>query len=126
MSAEPYTLAASLSLPPDVGQPLEVLDYSFTGSASNAVRHKLDLTGSGTHVVGFGAIPAAGAKVIFLEYDNLAPGNLVINLVINGGDPIPVSPGGFFAYSNPTPASGVTSLSIVYTAACTVRVTLLG
>jgi|SRR5688572_20052401 len=126
MAAEPFTLTASLVLPPDTGQPNETLEYLFSGTFNSAAKHKLDLSGSATHVVGFGTIPAAGAKAIFLEYENLAPTNAVIQVTFNGGDPIPVSPGGFIAYSNPTPAAGITAMTIAHTTSCTVRLAILG
>lgn len=126
MAAEPFTLTAALVLPPDTGQPNETLDYSFGGTFNSASRQKLELSGSATHNVGFGTIPAAGAKAVFLEYENLSASNAVVQVAFNGGDPIPISPGGFLGYVNPVPASGITAMTIVHTTSCTIRLTLLG
>ena len=81
------------------------------------------LTGSGVQVVDFGSV--ADAKAIFVEVasDAAAP----INLRFNGGtDDHEVAAGGFYAASNPVPATGVSALSIVYTADAKVTVRILG
>jgi len=126
MAAEPFTLSASVELPPDDGQPNSTLDFSFAGTFVQKTSHKLNITGAGTHVVGFGTIVSPGCKAIFLEYPNLASGLATLNLRLNGGvTDVEVAPGGCFFYCNPTPSAGITALSIVTTAAAMVRVTLL-
>ncbi len=126
MAAEPSIISASLELPPDTSQPNAILSHAFSGTFLHGGPVKLELIGASTHSVGFGTIPAAGAKAVWLEYENLAPTNAVVLVTFNAGDPIPISPGGFLLYSNPTPAAGITAMTIAHTTTCTVRVALLG
>lgn len=126
MAAEPYTIGLSLTLPPDTGQPLSTRDYSFSGTFTHKVEHKLELSASGTHVVGMGTIPNTGAKAVLIEYENNASGLQAINIRINGGtDDAQVTPGGVYFLSNPSASDGITAISIVHTSVGTVRVTLL-
>ena len=127
MAAEPFTLQASLVLAPDDGQPNATIDYSFGGQFEHKVVQKLELSGTGSHTVGFGTVGSPGAKAIFLEYlNNAASGLSPVQLTVNGGsDTIEVSPGGCFLYCNPTAASGITGMAIAHTSACTIRVSIL-
>jgi hypothetical protein len=133
MPADPFSLTASLAMPPDTGQPNENLNYSLAGTFNSATQQRLELNGSGTHVVSFGTVPTSttsGARVVWLEHEKPATGNpSPIGVAINGGTSIAVAAGGFMAWSNPpagvTPGF-ITSLSINFTSSCTVRVALLG
>lgn len=127
MAAEPFSIQASVTLPPDDGQPNSILDFSFTGQFTSKMVQRLELAGSGVHSVGFGSIGAPGVKAVFLEYlNNAATGLLPVILKVNGGtDQIEVTPGGCWIYCNPNAVGGITALSITRTAGCTIRVTLL-
>ena len=127
MAVEPFSLQASVTLAPDDGQPNAILDFSFTGQFSSKMTQKLELSGTGTHAVGFGTIAAPGVKAVFLEYlNNAASGLQPVMLTVNGGtDDIEVSPGGCWIYCNPNAVAGITSLSIAHTSSATIRVTLL-
>lgn len=84
------------------------------------------LTGSGTAVVGFGSVGSPGVIGMLIEYA-LVTGAPPVTLTFNGDSvPMELSSGGFVAYGSPNPVAGITSLSISYTAAATLRVRLLG
>ena len=87
----------------------------------------LELSGTGTHVVGFGTIGVPGAKAVFLEYlNNASSGLQPIIVKVNGGtDQNEISPGGCFIQCNPNAVGGITALSIGFTSNASVRVTLL-
>lgn len=127
MAAEPYTLSAVVSLPPDEGQPAGNRDLVASGSFTHKQESKLNIPGAATTVVGFGTIPSTGAKLVLVEYPQTAVTDAPINLLLNGGVVgIPISPTGGAILSSPSPTgAGITSLSIVTTAAATVKVTLL-
>ena len=127
MASKPYTVEVNVTLPPDDGQPIATLDYQSSGTFTHKSEQELVLTGSGTQEVSFGSIPASGAKLLFVEYPLESVSNAVINMQINGSeDNVPLFPGGSLLISNPNPSvSGITALSLVHTAAATVRVTAL-
>jgi hypothetical protein len=88
----------------------------------------MKLTAAGTKVVPFGNISSPGVKMALIKVD-ADPVAAPINLQWNGGSSSgeqEVSPGGFYIIGSANPASGLTSLSIVYTTNVTVRVLLLG
>lgn len=127
MAAKPYTVEVNVTLPPDDGQPIATQDYQSSGQFTHKSEQEFVLTGSGTQVVSFGSIPSTGAKLLFVEYPQENVSNAVINMRINGSsDSVPLFPGGSLVLSNPSPTgAGITALSLVYTAAATVRVTAL-
>lgn len=121
--ATAFALAGSLDYPPDDGQPVGKRVFSQSGSFDSKSEVDLILTGTGTHEVGFGTV--VGAKAILLE---VASSSLAsVNVRFNGGtDDVEIAPGGFFAYSNPVPDSGIESMSIVYTMDARVQLRILG
>ena len=127
MASKPYTVEVNVTLPPDDGQPIATLDYQSSGTFTHKSEQELVLSGSGTQEVSFGSIPASGAKLLFVEYPLESVSNAVINMQINGSeDNVPLFPGGSLLISNPNSSvSGITALSLVHTAAATVRVTAL-
>lgn len=127
MASKPFTVEVNATLPPDDGQPVGTLNYQASGNFTHKSEQELVLTGSGTQVVSFGTIPSTGAKLLFVEYPLESSSNAVINMRVNGSsDNIPLFPGGSLLLSNPNPVgAGITSLSLVYTAVATVRVTAL-
>ena len=124
------TISGSLALPPDTGQPQSTIPFSVTQNFVAKASAILNLVGSGTETVSFGTIVAPGVKAMLIEVDADTSGSLAPVLVeINGGGPvgaIEISPGGFWAYGNPSPVAGIVSMDIVYTTANCVRVWLLG
>lgn len=127
MAAKPFTVQIAVTLPPDDGQPVGAQGYDSAGTFTHKSEQELILSGSGTQVVSFGTIPSTGAKLLFIEYPQESTSNAVINMRINGSsDNVPLFPGGSMLLSAPTPTgTGITSLSLVYTAAATVRVLAL-
>jgi len=85
----------------------------------------LNLSGSGTAVIPFGTVPAAGLKGLLIKVDASTTA-AAITVAIDGGTPFEVSPGGFVAVGSPAPVAGITSVSIAYTSANKVRVWALG
>lgn len=128
MSAtEPYQVTANLTFPPDDGAEQVTLSAALSGNFSNKASFKLELTGTGSHAVGFGSVGVPGAKAILVEYQSTVPAQQPIQLKFNSSTvPLEVAPGGFLAYGSPVPVAGITGLVIDHTTAATVRVTILG
>jgi len=123
MAATPFSLQGSLVFPPDDGQPNATRAFSQSGSFTQKSEQDLVLTGAGSMPVGFGTITTLKACVIEVDIASLAP----VKLKFNGGtDTVEISPGGFWAYSNPVPVAPVTSIMVVYTMDARVQARLLG
>lgn len=121
--ATPFSLQGSFTYPPDDGQPVATRAFSQSGNFSHRSESDYSLTGVGTQVVSLGSLPAVKAALIEVAPTSLAP----VIVTFNGGtDPVEIAPGGFLAYSNPTPSAGITALSIDYTNTTRVQVYLLG
>jgi hypothetical protein len=124
----PFQLSGVLTYPPDDGEPNADNPFALNSSFNSEVKFKYELTGSGSKTIDFGSISTVGAKGILIELaaDATAP----IMVQINGGGvggQVELSPGGFWAFGSPNPTvNGVLSMSLVYTAAATVRVRILG
>lgn len=125
----PFTLQGTLAYPADLGGANETHSFSLAGSFEHKAEFELKLTGSGTKAVDFGSLAADGAKVLYLKVDPAASGDTAapVNLRINGSsDDVEVAQGGFLCLGSPSPASGILSLSIVYTQNAFVRIVVLG
>lgn len=123
-SISPFVLQGTLSYPPDVNQQPVGIPFGANGTYTTLLDARLVMVGAGTEVVPFGTV--AGAKVLLIEYE-VTTGAVAVQVNVNGGtDDIELSPGGFWAYSNPIPVVGITALSIVRTADAVIRVRLLG
>lgn len=119
----PYSFQGTLVYPPDEGQPAATRAFTQSGNYASKIEADYVLTGSGVQVVDFGSVADAKAILVEVASDAAAP----INLRFNGGtDDHEVAAGGFYAASNPVPATGVSALSIVYTADAKVTVRILG
>lgn len=126
MAAIPFTVELTLSIPPDAGQDLAPVQYSYSGTVNSAVEYKLDLTGSGTKTLDFGTAPAAGAKFILVKVEP-AQGVAPVLVRPNGGTVAEeVSSGGAKMLCSPAPSAGITSMTLEYTSDATVRVWVLG
>lgn len=123
----PFTLQATLGLPGTPGLAIESLAFQMAAQYDSKSEFEYNLpSSSGSKIVDFGTMPSVGAKAILAYYEPVT-GGAVIALTINAGNqPLELSPGGIFAYSSPTPAVGITAMTITYTAAGRVRVWLLG
>lgn len=125
----PLTITATMVTPPLDGQPDCPFPVAFMSQYDHLVRERLTLTGSGTKAVDFGSLTGVGAKAVIITVDtDASPAALPVNVVLNGGvTNIEVSRGGFLLYGSPVPtASGITSLSIVYTSAVKLHVWIFG
>lgn len=118
-----FSLSGSFNFPADDGEPVAKRPFSQSGNFTAKSEQDLVLTGAGTQAVGFGTITGVSAALIEVASTSAAP----INIRINGGtDDIEIAPGGFLAYSNPVPATPITSMEVVYTSDARVLVRLLG
>jgi hypothetical protein len=124
----PFSISNSITYPPDDGAP--AVARVADGASSYDVKHEQEfpLTGSGTQAVSFGPL-TLGVKALHIEVlaNSVAP-TTPVNLRFNGGvESLQLTPGGSLSLYNPSPAAGgVISLSIIYTASCTVRIRALG
>lgn len=124
---QPFSFAGALQLSADPTLPQDPVPFNFSGQFTALASGTLSVTGTGTLVVPFGTIATPGAKGLLIRYDGNQQGAAAVLVTINSGtQPIEITPGGFLVYFNPTPSAGVTSCSIAYTAACQLRVWVLG
>ena len=121
----PFAFAGSFQLPPDSGSPADPIAFNMSSQFDSLNEQVLNLTGSGTKVIPFGTVPAAGLKGLLLKVD-ANPTGTPVTVAINGGTPFEVSPGGFVALGSPAPVAGVTAISVTHTSANKVRVWALG
>lgn len=125
-STNPAVISGTLTSPPDEGVNPTPVQFGLSISYVSEVESRLIMTGSGSQAVPFGTVGAPGAKLILLEYEP-DPVAAPILVKFNGGvETIELAPGGFIAYGNPTPGSGITSLTLVRTTDAVVRVRLFG
>lgn len=116
--------AGTLSYAPDTGQPEAILSFTISDNFTKRRCEELPLTGSGTHTVSLQGSTAF--KVLLIEVEPQSSG-ASINVNVNGGtDDIEIRTGGGFLYWSTDPQSGITSVSIDYTADCVVRVSAFG
>lgn len=127
MSA-PFTLNGTLSFPPDPGGPNAPIAIAFTNQFNQLFAETLQLSGSGSRTLDLSSLNGgAGATAVVVKVDPQPAGTPPIFIKPNAETTgMEVQPGGFFAYGNPTPAAGITGLTIVWTGAATVRVWALG
>jgi hypothetical protein len=124
----PFTLSGTLQLPPDLGVPNTNIPFSTSSGFDSRSEAEYNFVGAGTKVVDFGTITSPGAKAILIEVDPNATATPVLVQFNGGGAPgqVEIAPGGFIAYANPVPLTGITSVSIVYSTNVRVRIRLLG
>lgn len=131
MSQTPYTFSGTLAYPPDEGQAAADRAFSVSGVFEEEAKFELVLEGASSHVVGFGTIGPNGAKAVLIKVDpDASPSAAPVNVQLNGGGAggeHEISPGGFWAYSNPNPtAGGILSMIVVHTTNAVVHVWILG
>lgn len=127
----PFSFTGALNLQADPALPAEPIPFSCTSSFGSETKQRLELTGSGTHVVGFGTAGSPGAKFISISVELPADGDppvAPVNARFNGGastGQTEISAGGCAIFCNPSPVAGATSLSLVYTSDAVVTVRIL-
>jgi len=130
MPATPFSVAGTLTFPPDAGAVDSDKSFPLSGSFNAKLVGEIPLTGAGTvslNLQTLANIPAAGCKLILLKYD--AGAAAPINVQINAGGvsgQLEVSAAGFFLLGSPNPTAGITQLDIVHTQDGNVRVWALG
>lgn len=126
----PFTITGSLNLPGDSGLPADPIPLSASGSFDSEAKGRLVLTGSGTHSVDMGTLPAEGAKAILIKVDPAIAPAVVSPVIVRmngsatGG--IELAAGGMYLMNNPAPDAGITQVDIDYITSCVVRVWVLG
>lgn len=125
------SLALSFPLLPGQQNPTPGIGFSvpFTYSAQVGAE-TIPITGAGTYVVDLAMMPATGLQGLLVGVDRTDPiGGIVtapVKLLFTGGF-IWLPPGGALGLAAPLlAANGITSLSLVTTAACIVHVTANG
>lgn len=123
----PVAFQGNLQFPADLTLPPDNVPFNAAVNVASAQPDMtFNVTGSGSIVVPFGTVAAPGAKLLAVRYDTqvgAAPVLLTLNASLT---PIELSPSGFLMFVSPAPAAGITSLSIAYTAACQIKVWVLG
>jgi len=126
----PFAFIGTLQLPADASLPQDEIPFNASMSFDSESSGVINLpSGSGSTTIPFGTIPSAGAKGVFLRYDNAdnVIGAPPLQVTINSGSaPVELSLGGFLAYSSPTPVAGVTAIAIARTGAAKIRFWILG
>jgi len=123
---QPVAFAGALQLAADQSLPQEPIPFNASGQYNSLAEFVLNVQ-SGTTAVPFGSIASPGAKGVFIRYDAQPSPAAAVQVTVNGGNqPVELTPGGFFAYWSPSPATGITAMSIAATANCQLRVWLLG
>lgn len=126
-ASQPFAFQGALQLAADQSLPPDPIPFNASGQYSSQAGGVLNLSGSGSIAVPFGTVATSGAKLLAIRYDANQQGAASVIASINGGaSTLEISPGGFIVWVNPTPAVGVTSCSIAYTASCQLRVWVLG
>lgn len=122
----PFTASATLSLPPDDGQPIAPVTKAQSLTFDSKDEKVYNLTGSGSQTVDMGSIASPGCKAVLISVDSGASVQPVLAKFNGATQGIEISAGGFLLYANPTPAAGVTALILTYASACKVKVWALG
>ncbi len=117
-----FSIAATLNLPGGPTLPNDPIPAQVSSNFDHQSEGRLVLSGSGTKVVDLGTASSPGLKclLVMVESSNIAsPVEIRVNGSSTGG--VEVSPGGFMAFGSPSPVTGITQLSIVYSSSVTVR-----
>lgn len=124
---QPVAFQGTLQLAADQSLPQAPIPFNASGTYTELAQLLLDIAGAGSTNVPFGTIGSPGAKGVFIRYDAQPAPAAAVTVAINAGSqPVELTPGGFLALFSPNPSAGITSLSITATAACQLRVWLLG
>ena len=121
MGQQPFTISVTLQLPPD-GQAATPVQFDFASSASSYTAYKLQLVDTGSKTLDLGTLSPLGAKLLFLKVDegqNVAPVMVRINEETVGEE---VSAGGGKLLVSPSPVTGITAITLEWSAATSVSV----
>ena len=128
MSGTPLIFSGSLSFPPDPGGSNLPVAINFANQFNQLQAFTESLSGSGSKVFDLSALNGGdGATALLVKVDSQPSGTPPIFLKPNSESTgMEIQPGGFLVYGNPSPASGITELTVVYTGIATVRIWALG
>ena len=125
-STNPLVIQGTVLFPPDESQQPVPVQFGFSGQYTNVVDSRLVMVGAGVQAVPFGSLAAPGAKAFLLEYEADATA-AAITVKFNGSaDGIELKPGGVILYTNPSPGTGITQISLTRTTDGVVRARLFG
>jgi len=125
-STNPIIVQGTVQFPPDEGQQPVPVQFGFSGQYTQVVDSRLSLVGSGTTAVPFGSIDTPGVKVAIIEYEADPAADSILVKFNGSADGIELKPGGLILYTNPSPATSITEISLVRTTDGVVRVRLFG
>lgn len=124
----PFTFTGVLTFPADPGGAGTPISINFANNFNQIIAETLSLTGSGSKSLDLSALNAgAGATALLVKVDSQVSGTPPVFLKVNSetvGEE--VQPGGAKLLLNPSPASGIITLVVVYTGIATVRIWALG
>jgi hypothetical protein len=128
VTPQPVSFAGAFQLAADQSLPQDPIPFNYSGAFVALVSDVANVLGAGTVTVPFGSIVSPGCKGLLVRYDPVQPtGAAPVLLTLNGGSQaIELTPGSMLAYFNAVPVAGITSASIAVTAACQLRVWVLG
>ena len=123
----PFSVQAVLQVPADVGLPPDPLSLLVSAQFDSLADYVLQLSGSGTHMVGLGTVGPSGLKGLLVKVDP-GVGASAVTVRVNGASSggIELSPGGGMLIASPNPQSGITALDVLYTGNVVVRIWALG
>ena len=125
MAAQPFTVSITLQLSSDE-QAAAPVQFDFSSAADSLVTYRLKLVGSGSKLLDFGTLPAAGAKLMLIAVDAVQ-GVASVVVTVNGNSAgEEITAGGAKLFVSPSPVFGVTSVTLVWSADTSVRVWVLG
>lgn len=124
---QPVAFAGSFQLAADQSLPQDGIPFNYSGAFLALEGSLVNQGSSGSVSVPFGSITAPGAKGLLVRYDSQAAPAAAVMLRLNGGvTDIELTPGSLFVYFNAAPNAGITAAQLIFTAACQIRVWVLG
>jgi hypothetical protein len=126
-TAQPVAFAGAFQLAADQSLPQDPLPFNYLGTYLALVADLMNQGGAGSVAIPFGTIGAPGCKGLLIRYDAQPAPAAAVMLRLNGGvTDVELTPGSLFIYFNPAPLAGITAAQLTFTAACQLRVWVLG
>jgi hypothetical protein len=124
----PYTFTGALTFPPDPGGPQSPISISFADQFDQIIAETLTLAGSGSKTFDLSALSGGGgAKCLVVKVDPQVVGTPAVFVKVNSetvGEEL--QPGSFKVTGNLNPATGITSVTVVWTGVGKIRLWALG
>lgn len=129
-TAQPVAFAGSFQVAADQSLPQDPVPFNYSGTYLALQGNLMNVGGAGLVDIPFGSLGeegSPGVKGLLIRYDAQPSPAAAVMLKVNGGsDTIELTPGSFLVYFNANPAAGITGASLTFTAACQIRVWVLG